>query len=275
MNPFISVNVQPSYGRQEVLVSWQVLPDYDDSMFFLYRSSSGEAPWILLNTINEDNEVIALEGSSFIDQEFFVDNRLQPTYYRMLLRTDDGEEFESPIVGLFDKLTRRQWGASCKMLAREYLRMRVGNGVEILHYIPLMSGEINPKFDSDTGQHLGPECPNDEESYGLKYKGGYGNPVQTYIEFRDVGPLVFQDTQNGQGHADPITVRARMLAHPKPGRGHMIVHPATDNRYVVGDTIKGWYFRGIVAIAYDVTLHLLRRNDPRYRVPIPEEILFS
>jgi hypothetical protein len=276
MNPFVSLNVQPAYGRREVLVSWQVLPGYEEGLFFLYRSLTGEAPWKMLNTVNSENVALAISGSSYIDESFVIENRVTDVHYRMLLRMPNGDEFESPVVSMFGKLTRRQWGGVCKMLAREYMRMRVGNGIEVLHYIPLSSGDINPNFDEDTGQHLSPDCIHSpDDSYGMKYKGGFAPPTATYIEFKDVGPIVFQDRDDGQGHDDPLIVRARMLAHPRPNRGHLIIHPASDNRYVVGDTIKGYYFRGIVAIGYDVTLHLLRRNDARYRVPIPEEVLFA
>lgn len=275
MNPFISLNIQPSYGSSEVLVSWQVLPGYTDGMFFLYRSLTGEAPWKLLNEVS-DGEALAVNGTSFVDTEFIIENRVTDAHYRMLLRMEDGTEYESPIVSMFGRLTRRQWGGTCKMLGREYKRMSSGNGIEVLHYIPLNSGELNPNYDPDTGQHLSPDCLNDpSDSYGLKYQGGYATPIKTYIEFADVGPMVFQDREDGMGHDDPVRVQARMLAHPRPNRGHLIVHPPSDNRYVVGDTIKGYYFRGLVAIRYDVTLHLLRRNDARYRVPVPEEILFS
>jgi len=276
MNPFVSVNVQPAYGSKEVLISWQVLPGYEDAMFFLYRSMSGEAPWELLNLTNDEGEALALEGASYVDEEYVVENRVTNAYYRMLMITEEAEEFESPIVSMFGKLTRRQWGGCCKILQRERLRMCTGNGIEVLHYIPLASGEVNPHFDPDTGQHLTAECPDEaDSSYGLKYVGGYGPPVKTWIEFKDVGPIVMQDRDDGSGHDDPLNVQARMLAHPRPRRGHLIIHPPSDNRYVVGETIKGWYFRGIVSIAYDTTLHLLRRNDSRYRVPIPEDILFS
>jgi hypothetical protein len=278
MNPFVSLNVQPSYGNTDVLVSWQVLPGYEDALFFLYKSYTGEAPWTLLNEVTPEGDVVAINGTSFVDSEFIIENRVTDTHYRMLLRMGDenGTEYESPVVSMFGKLTRRQWGGTCKMLRREHLRMSSGNGVEVLHYIPLNSGELNPHYDPDTGQHLSPDCLNDpSDSYGLKYKGGYAAPKQTFIEFADVGPIVFQDRDDGMGHDDPIRVQARMLAHPRPNRGHLIVHTASDNRYVVGDTIKGYYFRGIVAIRYDVTLHLLRRNDARYRVPIPEAILFG
>lgn len=276
MNPFVSVNVQPSYGSTEVLISWNVLPGYEDGMFFLYRSFTGESPWQLLNPSNAEGKVVAVTGMSFVDQEFIVENRVTDTHYRLLLRMDNGDEYESPIVSMFGKLTRKQWGATCKMLQREHLRMRVGNGIEVLHYLPLTSGELNANYDPDTGQHLSPDCLHDpDDSYGLKYKGGFAPPIKTYIEFADVGPIAFQDREDGQGHDDPVIIKARMLAHPRPNRGQLIVHTPSDNRYVVGDTIKGYYFRGIVAIRYDVTLHLLRRNDARYRVPIPEEILFA
>lgn len=273
MNPFVNLNAQPSYGSKEVLLSWRVLPGYTDGLFFVYRSMTGTSPWELLNDTTEEGGVVAIYGTYFVDEEFIVENRVVDTHYRLLLRMPNGEEFESPVVSMFGQLTRKEWGGACKMMLEERQRMCTGNGVPVYQYIPLAAGELNPNFDPDTGQDVTAECPDtntEDDSYGLKYKGGYGPAINTWIEFMDVGPIIMQDRDDGQGHQDPITIKARMLAHPKPSRGQLIIHPPSDNRYVVGDTIKGWYFKGIVAIAYDMNLHLLRRSDARYRVPLPK-----
>lgn len=270
MNPFVNLSVQPSYSKKEVLVSWNLIQGYEQGLLFLYRSFTGTAPWELLNAV-EGEEVISLHGSSYLDQSFFVQNRLTETHYRMLLQMPDGTEYESPVVSMFGRLTRRQWSAVAKILSREHLRLRVADGIEMWHYIPLKAGEVSSQYDPDTDQQATIPCKDDEETgYGMKYIGGFAPPVKTFVALAAIAPFTAEDNEAGMGTDDAVVItQARMMAHPKPGPGHMLVHPESDNRYVVRPQIQGYYFKGIVAVAYDASLQLLRRSDPRYAVPLP------
>jgi hypothetical protein len=60
-----------------------------------------------------------------------------------------------------------------------------------------------------------------------------------------------------------------MLAFPRPSRGHMIVDPSNDRRYLVGDEIKPFLLRGVMPIAYEASMEFLAQADPRYRFPVP------
>ena len=180
----------------------------------------------------------------------------------------DGQTHESPIASAFDQMTRSEYGAAKQIIHYEYLRMSRGNGVRVLHYLPLVEGELNPDYDPETGQNVIATCP-DDDSYGLKFKGGFGPPLQTWAEFLQINESLSINNED-MGMTDSVIVRARLMAFPKPLRNHLIVHPTTDNRYVVGDEIKGSYFKGFVAVSYDVELTLLTRSDPRYRVPVPQ-----
>lgn len=267
-SPFINVSVQPSYGANKAIVSWTVQTGYEDADFYVYRSkNNGRPPWELIN--EEPATMGMLE-----DDNFVVENRLQQVYYRIYMKKDT-EEYDSVIFSYFDKLSRRQYGGINKMMRLELKRMSTGNGIQVLHYIPLNKGEPNPNFDEETGQLLGPDCPEDapeDDSYGQRYIGGYNSPLYTWLELPVRGADLLSDLDNGMGMDDTHIAQARMLAFPKPQRGHLIIHPSTDNRYVVGEHVKGHYFRGVVPVAYDTRLHLLRRGDPRYRVPVPDEL---
>jgi len=260
-SPFIDVTVQPSYGKQTVLVSWVVNRNFIDSKFYVFRSvNNGAGNWKALTQT-------AVSGASFLDKEFYVGNRLIQTYYKVVA-VKDGKEYESPIVSAFDRLTKAEYGAAKQIINYEYLRMSRGNGVRVLHYLPLVEGEINPDYDEETGQKLVASCP-DDGNYGLKFKGGFGPPLQTWAEFMTVNESLSIATGD-QGMNDSVIVTARLMAFPKPLLHHMIVQPSTDNRYLVGNVIKGSYFKGFVAISYDVELTLLIRGDPRYNVPVPK-----
>ena len=258
--PFINVTVQPSYGHQKALIHWTVTNYYKDAKFYVFRSlNNGGGNWKSVTTQ-------AISGESCEDTEFYANNRLMQTFYRVVL-VKDGKEFQSPVISAFDRMTRSEYGAAKQIIHYEYMRMSKGNGVRILHYLPLVEGEINPDYDAETGQKLMATCPNDD-SYGLMYKGGFGPPLQTWAEFLQINESL-SISPGDQGMDDKVEVIARLMSFPKPLRNHLIVHPVTDNRYVVGDEIKGSYFKGFVAVSYDVKLTLLDRGDPRYRVPVP------
>ena len=263
LNPFIDVTVQPSYGARKVLISWVTAVGFPDLKFYILRSiHNGAPPWKALSST-------AVEGSSFEDDAFVIDNRMQQVHYRLVAVDPEGNQYNSAVVGMYDKLTRGEYGAVHKMLKLEYTRMRAGNGLRVLHFQPLADGTPNPNFDPETGQTLIATCP-DDGNYGLPYEGGFGPAVQTWIELMQVGPEVNMDKPDGKGADTTYDVRAKMLAFPKPMTNHLIVHPATDNRYAVGEQVQPYLFKGLVPIAYDVSLRLLRREDPRYKLPVPQ-----
>lgn len=267
-NPFLSLHVQPSYGQRSAIVTWSVADAYKDGDFYIYKSeNNGRPPWTLLNTEPASNGM-------YIDTSFVADNRLQKIYYRIFLKKDD-EEYDSPLISFFDKLSRLQYGGVAKMMKLEYSRMMSGNGLQVLHYVPLNKGEANPNYDEETGQLLGPDCAGttaDELSFGQPFIGGFNAPIYTWMETVQRGPDILSDLETGLGADDSHIIQARLLAFPKPERGHLIIHPPTDNRYVIGEQIQGHYFRGVIPISFDVRLHLLRREDPRYKVPVPEDL---
>ena len=262
VNPFIDIVVQPSHGDRKVLVSWVLAQGFASLKVYVLRSvHNGAPPWVAISNS-------AVPGQSFEDDAFVIDNRMQTVHYRLVGVAADNTRYDSPIVGMFDKLTRAEYGGVHKMIKMEYTRMRSGNGLRAFHYLPLVEGENNPNYDEETGQHLIATCP-DDDSYGLPYLGGYGPPVQTWLELMQIGPEINTDKPDGKGADTSYNVRARMLAFPKPMTNHLVIHTPTDNRYAVGEQVQPYLFKGLIPIAYDVQLRLLSRSDNRYKVPVP------
>lgn len=264
MNPFIDVTVQPSYGERRVLISWIVASGYEDLKFYVFRSmNNGAPPWKALYDK-------AISGTSCEDDAFLVKNIMQLVYYQVVgVRGED--KFYSNPIGLFDKLSRSEYGAVHRIMQLEHKRMhsgRLGNGVSVYHFLPLVEGVPNSGYDPETGQKLIMNCV-DNDGYGLPFKGGYSPPIKTWVEFGPAGTEVNAMREDGQGAGMLCEVQARMLAFPKPMLNHLIVHPATDNRYVVKEQVRPFLFRGIVPVAYAVVLELLQRSDSRYNVPLP------
>lgn len=258
-NPFTNVHIQPAYAKNSAVVSWSVLPGYAGAEFYVFKSyNNGTPPWTLATTT-------PVFADSYVDTSLTVS---KDPYYRVLM-VHEGVEYDSPVVGAYDKMSKAQYGGISKMMGLEYRRMRSGNGIQVLHYIPLLTGDYTDNVDPDTEQQYGIPCPEDEDDLGLKFKGGYGPPIYTWLEISRFGEDKKEEAQNGLDISESLIHSAHLLAFPRPRPGHLFIHPPTDNRYVVTSVVQGNLFRGVFPISYDTNIQLLRRSDPRYRIIIP------
>jgi hypothetical protein len=273
-NIWLDVAIQPSYGKSKALVTWKLAPAQESALVYVYRSIDGNAPWELLN---EDNPVQF--AGSYEDDLFYQDSKLLVMHYRLLALVENkypanGEEkflkFPSPTVGLFSKISRREYGAVHKMMASVFLDMRSGNGAQVWIVPPLNSGELAAGVDPDTYQKTTVTCPGDPgDGYGRLYAGGYAAPLITWVAFP--GPTaVSSEEMEETGAADEKVIKeVRLLAWPRPQKGYLIVNPRTDDRYVVGAKLQELAFRGLFPIVYTAELSLLDRNDDRYLLEMP------
>ena len=168
-SPFVNVVVQPAYGKRETLISWDLAYGYDDLKCYVCKSeNNGGPPWKVLNET-------ATTSNSFLDTDLVVLNRMHYVFYQIVgVRGDT--KFKTAPMGMFDQLSRSEYGQVAKILSLEKRRMtsgNLGNGIPIYHYMPLSEGVPNAKFDPVTRQKLIATCP-DDGSYGLPYQGGYG-----------------------------------------------------------------------------------------------------
>jgi hypothetical protein len=262
---FIDIQVQPSYGKREALVWWTVdaAMRLANPVYHVFRSSDGAGDWVRCNTD-------PISDTEYLDTNFSFSTRTQIPHYRVLAVLADNTTVPSVPIGLFEKLTKSEYGACHYMMKQEYRQIRK-DGFPVLHYVPKTTGPLAEGWDEDTGQSITP-CTTDvtKEGYGLKYAGGYRSPLYTVIHFTDTGPILKVDRDDGMGILDEFKTMARMLAYPRPEKGHLIVHPATDNRYMVSEIVKPLAFRGVYPVVYQAQLELLRRESPAYRVPVPD-----
>ncbi len=252
-DPFMAIWCQPSYGRRRCLVEWTLPEAERQGSVFVYRSETGTAPWTCLNP----DAPVAATGN-FEDEEFVIDNRVRLVYYRLALRRLDGTMLGSRIIHLLQTLNKTEYGVARGLLKRELEWMQNSrNGIQVYHLVTLAPTHADPR----TGQALAAPCPG-----GIP--GGYGAPVRTWIS---TGPtqITTKDSPDGTGSVSTHMCTARMLNYPRPLRGHLIIDPMSDDRFVVGETVDIFRFRGIVAIAHSVQLSLLGRDDARYRIPVP------
>jgi len=246
-------------------VSWTLDPSYTGSMH-VFRSPDGAGDWSLMN------EVPITADDFYVDYKFTITNRHMVPHYRLLLIDSEGVEHDSPIRGILDELSRSEYGVLSKIMKMEYLRMGRGNGIQVLHYKVKTRGALSGLYDPETGAQIGDTSCESEPSFGQKFEGGYRRPYLTWCEFKDVGPTLVLDKEKGLGAVDQHHVTARFMAFPRLAPGDLIVHPPTDNRYAVGVEVKPYMFKGLMPVAWDAKIQLLQRNDPRYRVPLPDRL---
>lgn len=257
---FISLMLHPSHGERKCILTWEVIPSWDNARFFVYRSDTGAKPWTLLTPDG-------IQGvHEFEDDEFYVEDRLESRYYAVMAELGADDWAKTEAVGLFDALTRKQYNIMRAGINREIRDRRRGNGLKIWHLMPLTSGEPNPNYDPDTGQRLS-SCP-DDGSYGLPFVGGYGEPIQTWMKVLSDDVYKEEDQPDGS-KKETATLTVRLLAWPMPRRGNLIVHPPTGDYYVVDSIVKPFRFRGFAPLAYHTKLLKLRRSDPRHKVTVP------
>jgi hypothetical protein len=256
-SPFINVWCQPSYAKGRVIVDWTLASGFDDHSVIVARSASGTPPWEVLNAASP----VAAAGN-FEDSEFVVDNRIQLTHYQLALQSPTGELVaKSPVVNLLGALSKSRYGVARYQIRQEVRQMRAGDGNLMWHFQPL-PGQYPGGTKNDTGQTIGVECPQS----GL---AGFAPPVQTYVMKGTPERTSQVDNPEGQGYTEDVMYQARMLAFPKPSRGHVLVDPFSDDRFVVGGVVEAYRIFGVVAVAYGVTLSLLNRDDERYRLLVP------
>ncbi len=141
----------------------------------------------------------------------------------------------------------------------------------MFHCIPRTYGKISDNVDEDTGVDYGIECPESTLAFGEKFEGGFWDPLLTWVRMLSITRENSQDRKDNLGTEDYGAADVRLFGFPRPSRGHMFVDPQTDNRWVVDSgSVKVFMLRGVTPVAYEAKLTLLQRNDPRYKLPMPD-----
>lgn len=263
---FTNVIVQPAYGGNHAVLRWVVGKAFIEWGALIYRSPDGVTSWELLNP--DDEPVFTNE---FLDTNLPAAARLDRVHYRIdLEHPTSGDFVEGPVLAFYEQLSPSDYARASLMIRAELKRMSRGAGIPMFHYVPLSRGVVNPFFDSVTWLQSGSECKcNPDKSYGMPFVGGFGPPLQTWVQLLNV-QRSREWKDDATGTKDSSRATARLLSFPHPALGHMLVHPATDDRYVVvAGEVKPFLYRGMVQIGFEVTLILLRRTDSRYQVRVP------
>lgn len=260
---FNAVNVQPSYGSNSAIVSWEVTPGYQDALFYIYRSPTGvdeSDDWIILN---ENNPVSIV--NFFVDDKVIDDSKFRYYYYRVLAEKD-GVEYDSPVIGSFHEgFTKTEYQFLYTVRALEYRRMSY-NGLTAFHCIPSVEGKKSANINKVTNTQT-TTCA-DDESFRQLYAEGFKTLVQTKVEILSISPSSVKDNEDGSTE-EIQQYRLRLLGFPLPEVGHLIVLPRSDTRLVITGDILPLHFKQL-PVAYEATATQLRKDDRRYQLPMPE-----
>jgi hypothetical protein len=169
-------------------------------------------------------------------------------------------------------ITKREYGVLRAIIHQEFTQMRVANGFPIWHCIPREFGTPSADLDSDTGKLSGAEsCVVTDpllRSYGMLFQGGFYRPILTWMRISAHNEGLKDDPEDFSPE-DMVKNSVRLMAFPRPSRGHMLVDPTTDMRYLISEEIKPYRLRGVIAIAYEATIEHLNQTDERYQFPLP------
>lgn len=267
MSVFRNVRVYPNHGARSAVVTWQLAGGVVAGDVYVAFSPTGTAgSW---DPINPDAPIASAVGM-FQDPALNMDSGSAMGFYRLMLTNPDGD-FLSESFGIYGDLTPQEYGMVRAIIHREFTEMRVTQGYPVWHCIPKQTGDPALNVDPDTGVVSGIECANAADpSYGLPILGGFHPPVLTWIRAITTSAGTLQDHETDMSPRETDVTAIRMMAFPRPSRGHMLVDPATDRRYLLGDEIKPFLLRGVMPIAYEAAMQFLSQGDPRYRYQLPE-----
>lgn len=268
MSVFRNVRIYPDHGSRSAVITWEIEPGVETGDVYVAFSESGTSgSW----HVDNPADPVPSDVGMYLDDALVMNAGTADGYYRLLLSTASGNDFFSEPFQILGDITPREYGIIRGIIHREYTMMRVTNGFPIWHCIPKTHGEPSDSVDPDTGKPMlvcDDDLPPEEQSYGLPYKGGYYPPILTWMQVLKFNEGLKDDPKEfSTKEIDKTAVR--LMCFPRPRRGHLIVDPATDRRWLVGDEIKPYRFRGVIPIAYNATLEHLKQSDQRYKFPTP------
>ena len=214
---------------------------------------------------------VASTVGMYQDTDLVMNRTTSDGFYKLLLTTSGGDDYFSEPIRIMGDLTPREYGIVRAIIHQEFTQMRVTNGYPVWHCIPKDFGKPPNVEDPDTGKFEGLECAETDpavNSYGQLFQGGFHTPILTWLRVAQHDEKILDDVDNFSP-VETHNTKVRMMAFPRPARGHMIVNPSTDERYLIGDAIEVYRLRGVAAVAYGAVLSHINRRNPAYQFPMP------
>ena len=266
-SPFTNIRIFPHHGSRTAIVTWD-LPDsmLDGEVDVAFSLTAAADSWIL-----KTDAPVAASDKQFTDTTFLIQAGVPIGYYALHWTRGD-ESFLSGPIGIFNDMSRREYGITKAVLLREFLVMRATNGFPVFHFIARTDGAFADNTDPDTEEVMGEECAGAANpSFDKTFKGGFYPPTLTWIRPLSATRGNQTDRADDTGSTEDVGMRAVMLAFPQPMRWHMLVDPVTDRRYIITEVVTS-ALRANVPNAYQVKLDMLQTSHPAYRIDVPRDV---
>ena len=268
MSIFRNIRIVPTHGFRSATISWELPASEAAGEVLVAFSPSGvRGSWVERNT----GAPVAGAVGFYEDDKLVINTGAEVGYYRLLLTRDNVDTF-SEAVGIFHDLERHEYGIIHQSIRKEFIAMRAAHGFPVYHCIPRDIGTPNSRKDPDTGLIDGVECADIDPAaaaFDMSFQGGFFPPVLTWMRIISTQKGTFMDGANETSSTEVDVSSVRLLPWPKPLRNHMIVDPVTDRRWLVGDNVTPYDYRGIYPIAFEAEIAHLPQTDPRYRFVLP------
>lgn len=226
----------------------------------VYRQTEQGGPWVLRNP-NDD----LVFDTEFIDGGLPLTSLLQTVSYRLCAQSPSSDEIvDGPVVGFFERMPEPDYREARRMISAELTRLRTKPGIPCW-LVPIRTdipNQTTPGLNIHSGL-ISNACTFTSAST-LRVQGAW----QTWVQLLSTRAKE-EKRPDGTGSRETVMTTARLPAYPTPRTGDLVILPGADDRYAVDTEITPMKFRGLVPLAFEVTLRLLDRNDPRYTLGLP------
>ena len=180
MSFFRNIRIYPNHGTRSATLTWDMADDAPAGDVFVAFSESGtDGSWQVVNVLAPVASAIGM----YLDDDLVLNAGTTDGFYKLMLARDGEEDHFSRAIQILGDLTPREYGIVRGIIHREFIDMRTCNGFPVWHCIPRIHGELADNIDPDDGKQPALECDvaPEDASYGLPYKGGYYEPVLTWM----------------------------------------------------------------------------------------------
>lgn len=258
---FRNIRIWPELGARVATVTWEI--DTPGTVHVAVSPTGVPSSW------GGVASAAAEVGTAVINEIPQLNSSIAEVWVRLLLEVAGEDDVLSDPIRLHNTIHPREVAVLHGILRRQFRRLWARNGFPVWHCVPLTSGTPSAGVDPDTRERREGVC--DPGAYGMPFVGGFHPPILTWAEIVQSNRGTVTDDESGLGSAETADLQFRLFPFPRPARDHMLVCPATDRRFVLGDAIKGTYHRGqTLPVMFRGAGAYIAASDARYHFPVPE-----
>jgi len=251
---FTEIQLLPKVEQNEYILEWQVSPELIGSDFYVYKSETGDKPWILLNPDNPVKE------HHYVDT-IEVKNRTHFPFYRLLAVLGETKVGSEPISSFNLCSNKQEFGIVRKILKEEVRNMRARNG-GVFQIFRKLKRQHEPVYeDEETRQSLARQFTTKEivSNHDLGYSWG----TNTYGQLSNATPR--QTGYQAGMTEDAVLAQGRFLDIPPIYPGDVLRREVTGDLYIVNQVTPS-FFKDVIPTVAVLQASLLTKSDIRHQL---------